>query len=45
MSERRCEMSWRGTASGSIAGGSHEVQNGIIAKRILGLPDVIQKAH
>ncbi|MCC7267670.1 MAG: acyl-CoA dehydrogenase family protein [Caulobacteraceae bacterium] len=33
------------TKSGSIAGGSHEVQNGIIAKRILGLPDVIQKAH
>jgi alkylation response protein AidB-like acyl-CoA dehydrogenase len=29
--------------SGTIAGGSQEVQNNIISKRILGLPDVTQK--
>jgi alkylation response protein AidB-like acyl-CoA dehydrogenase len=30
---------WLLGKSGSIAGGSHEIQNNIIAKRILGLPD------
>jgi alkylation response protein AidB-like acyl-CoA dehydrogenase len=29
--------------SGTIAGGSQEVQNNIISKRILGLPEVTQK--
>jgi alkylation response protein AidB-like acyl-CoA dehydrogenase len=30
---------WLGGKAGTIAGGSHEVQNNIISKRILGLPD------
>jgi alkylation response protein AidB-like acyl-CoA dehydrogenase len=30
--------------AGTIAGGSQEVQNNIIAKRILGLPDPISSA-
>ena len=30
---------WLGGKAGTIAGGSYEVQNGIISKRILGLPD------
>jgi alkylation response protein AidB-like acyl-CoA dehydrogenase len=29
--------------SGTIAGGSQEIQNNIISKRILGLPEVTQK--
>jgi alkylation response protein AidB-like acyl-CoA dehydrogenase len=33
---------WLGGKAGSIYGGSNEVQNNIIAKRILGLPDLIQ---
>ncbi len=32
--------SWLGSKAGSIAGGSNEVQMNIIAKRVLGLPDV-----
>ncbi|WP_374574764.1 acyl-CoA dehydrogenase family protein [Phenylobacterium sp.] len=35
---------WLGGKAGSIYGGSNEVQNNIIAKRILGLPDLTQ-AH
>ena len=31
--------SWLGGKAGTIAGGSYEVQNNIISKRILGLPD------
>jgi len=30
---------WLGGKAGTIAGGSHEIQNNIISKRILGLPD------
>ena len=30
---------WLGGKAGTIAGGSYEVQNNIISKRILGLPD------
>ena len=30
---------WLRGKSGTIAGGSYEIQNNIIAKRILGLPD------
>lgn len=33
---------WLGGKAGSIYGGSNEVQSNIIAKRILGLPDLIQ---
>lgn len=33
---------WLGGKAGSIYGGSNEVQNNIIAKRILGLPDMTQ---
>ncbi len=38
-SELASVRTWLLGKSGSIAGGSHEVQNNIIAKRILGLPD------
>ncbi len=31
--------SWLSTKARSIAGGSNEVQQNIIAKRVLGLPD------
>lgn len=34
---------WLSGKAGSIYGGSNEVQNNIISKRILGLPDLIQK--
>jgi alkylation response protein AidB-like acyl-CoA dehydrogenase len=34
---------WLRGKSGAIAGGSQEVQNNIISKRILGLPEVTQK--
>ena len=34
---------WLRGKSGTIAGGSQEVQNNIISKRILGLPEVTQK--
>ena len=30
---------WLGGKAGTIAGGSYEVQNNIISKRILGLPE------
>jgi alkylation response protein AidB-like acyl-CoA dehydrogenase len=30
---------WLGGKAGTIAGGSYEIQNNIISKRILGLPD------
>jgi alkylation response protein AidB-like acyl-CoA dehydrogenase len=30
---------WLGGKAGTIAGGSHEIQNNIISKRLLGLPD------
>jgi alkylation response protein AidB-like acyl-CoA dehydrogenase len=33
---------WLGGKAGTIAGGSYEVQNNIISKRILGLPDLPQ---
>jgi alkylation response protein AidB-like acyl-CoA dehydrogenase len=32
---------WLGGKAGSIYGGSHEIQNNIISKRILGLPDAL----
>ena len=35
---------WLLGKSGSIAGGSHEIQNNIISKRILGLPDSTRSA-
>ena len=35
---------WLSGKAGTIAGGSYEVQNNIISKRILGLPDLTQ-AH
>ena len=35
---------WLGGKAGSIYGGSNEVQNNIVAKRILGLPDLIKAA-
>ena len=35
---------WLGGKAGSIYGGSSEVQNNIIAKRILGLPEITQAA-
>lgn len=38
--ERDVTRSWLGSKAGSIAGGSNEVQLNIIAKRVLGLPDV-----
>jgi alkylation response protein AidB-like acyl-CoA dehydrogenase len=40
-SERELEMvrSWLFNKSATIYGGTHEIQNNIIAKRILGLPD------
>jgi alkylation response protein AidB-like acyl-CoA dehydrogenase len=34
---------WLRGKSGTIAGGSQEIQNNIISKRILGLPEVTQK--
>ncbi len=38
--ERDVTRNWLGSKAGSIAGGSNEVQMNIIAKRVLGLPDV-----
>lgn len=38
--ERELTRNWLGSKAGSIAGGSNEVQLNIIAKRVLGLPDV-----
>ena len=38
--ERDLTRTWLGSKAGSIAGGSNEVQMNIIAKRVLGLPDV-----
>ena len=35
---------WLGGKAGTIAGGSYEVQNNIISKRILGLPDSTRSA-
>ena len=35
---------WLGGKAGSIYGGSNEVQNNIVAKRILGLPDLVKAA-
>jgi alkylation response protein AidB-like acyl-CoA dehydrogenase len=42
-SERELEMvrSWLFDKAATIYGGSHEIQNNIIAKRILGLPDSV----
>mgnify|MGYP000480566515 CR=1 FL=1 len=40
-SEREAVRNWLMSKAGSIAGGSYEVQNNIIAKRILGLPDAV----
>jgi alkylation response protein AidB-like acyl-CoA dehydrogenase len=34
---------WLRGKSGTIAGGSYEIQNNIISKRILGLPETTQK--
>ena len=41
--ELQTVRAWLGGKAGSIYGGSSEVQNNIIAKRILGLPDLTQK--
>ncbi len=38
--EQEVTRSWLGAKAASIAGGSNEVQLNIIAKRVLGLPDV-----
>ena len=38
--EQEVTRSWLGSKASSIAGGSNEVQLNIIAKRVLGLPDV-----
>ena len=40
--ERTAVRSWLSGKAGSIYGGSNEVQNNIISKRILGLPDLTQ---
>ena len=40
--ERTAVRTWLSGKAGSIYGGSNEVQNNIIAKRILGLPDLTQ---
>ncbi|MDP3854785.1 acyl-CoA dehydrogenase family protein [Phenylobacterium sp.] len=40
--ERAAVRSWLSGKAGSIYGGSNEVQNNIISKRILGLPDLTQ---
>jgi len=40
--ERAAVRTWLSGKAGSIYGGSNEVQNNIIAKRILGLPDLTQ---
>jgi len=40
--ERNAVRSWLSGKAGSIYGGSNEVQNNIISKRILGLPDLTQ---
>ena len=39
---RRRSRAWLRGKSGTIAGGSQEIQNNIISKRILGLPEVTQ---
>ena len=40
--ERSAVRTWLSGKAGSIYGGSNEVQNNIISKRILGLPDLTQ---
>ncbi|WP_332772206.1 acyl-CoA dehydrogenase family protein [Phenylobacterium sp.] len=40
--ERTAVRAWLSGKAGSIYGGSNEVQNNIISKRILGLPDLTQ---
>ena len=40
--ERTAVRTWLSGKAGSIYGGSNEVQNNIISKRILGLPDLTQ---
>ena len=40
--ERAAVRTWLSGKAGSIYGGSNEVQNNIISKRILGLPDLTQ---
>ncbi|HEY9234454.1 MULTISPECIES: acyl-CoA dehydrogenase family protein [Phenylobacterium] len=40
--ERNAVRGWLSGKAGSIYGGSNEVQNNIISKRILGLPDLTQ---
>ena len=42
--ELEAVRTWLGGKAGSIYGGSNEVQNNIVAKRILGLPDLIKAA-
>lgn len=42
--ELEAVRTWLGGKAGSIYGGSNEVQNNIVAKRILGLPDMIKAA-
>jgi alkylation response protein AidB-like acyl-CoA dehydrogenase len=40
--EREAVRAWLTGKATTIFGGSHEIQNNIIAKRILGLPDLTQ---
>jgi alkylation response protein AidB-like acyl-CoA dehydrogenase len=41
--ESEATRAWLRGKAGTIAGGSFEVQNNIVAKRILGLPDPIAR--